>query len=376
MRGQLLQRLSEDELSRRVQEKMDAFSGLLTEEGALRILAHECGLKADKPVFHAEPLASAKAGENASVRVRVLQVFAPKAFQTSERSGTLCKARVADASGQGELVLWNQDASFFNHVSRHAVLCVKDAFVKGQDPLELHARLSTEMWVDEDGTGLPQAVTSQACVRDATGSEQDVVARVAEVLPLKEFDRNGKKGFLTKMRVADDSGSAWVACWDGNAHAAQNLSVGDAVMLEGASFRNNELHVNWAGRLLVNPKNHGLPEAPLPYPRKKLAELDGGEAVVEGTVGFVFDAKRVPKDGQGPLAFASFEFKDDSGSMRAVLFGSPAEAFLGATPDTDLSVLFPLKRDYLAGKPVRVVGYAKYNDFSKEKELVVRRVLP
>lgn len=373
MRDRLLHRFSPTDLDAKVKEKMDGYCGLLTEEGALRILAHELGLTPETPVFHPEPLASAQLGRETSVRVRVLHVFAPKTFQSAERSGQLAKARVADASAQGELVLWNQDASFFQTVSRNDVVCVKDGFVKNQNPLELHGRLATELWVDSDSSGLPEASTPRVKVLDATHPEQDVVARVVEVLPLKEFQRNGRKGFLTKMRVADDSGSAWVACWDDNARVAQQLPVGAAVTLEGASFRGNELHMGWTGRIL-SASNHALPEA-LPYPRKSVATVDGGEAVMEGRVSKVFDAKRIQKDGKDPLAFASFELKDETGSMRAVLFGSAAEAFLGAKPDTDLSVLFALKRDYLVGKSVKVVGRAKNNEFSNEKELVVKQFL-
>lgn len=375
VRAQLLERLPKTELDRRVKEKMDAYAGLLTEEGALRILAHESGFKPDAPLFHPQPLSSAQRDQRVCVKVRVLHVFPPKTFQTAERKGSLCKARIADASGHAELVLWNQDAAFLNTVQRNSVVCIKDALVKTQNPLELHSRLSTEMWVDDDDAGLPPASFSRVSVKDATGTEQDVFARVLEVQPVKGFERSGKKGFLTKMRVADESGSIGVACWDENAQAAQNLSVGAAVLLEGAAFRGGELHVNWAGRILLNPKNHALPETVLPYPKKSLSELDGGEALVEGTVVSVFDAKRIEKNGQDPLAFAAFGLKDDSASMRAVVFGSAAEAFLGAKPGTDLSMLFSLKRDYLAGKRVKLVAVAKDNEFSKERELVAKQFL-
>ena len=52
-----------------------------------------------------------------------------------------------------------------------------------------------------------------------------------------------------------------------------------------------------------------------------------------------------------------------------------AEAFLGANPVTDLSLLASLKRDYLAGKSVKLLAYAKKSTVSGQKEIVGKAVM-
>ncbi len=389
----LLSRFSAQELSALVQQKQDNFCGLLTEEGAFRIIAHENGVKGEVEPFKFGTLSEAKEGAIVSAKVRVLHVFPPKSFETSERKGRLCKMRVADSSASAELVLWNSDVSFAYKVQRNDVLLVKNVFVKVLQPLELHSRMSSEISVAEDDPSIKRSPTPLCKVSTITGNEVDLFAKVVEKQPLKEFDRAGKKGHLTRLVVADDSGKIGVACWDENAKAAQEASVGEAVKIEGAVPRNGELHLPWSGRLLLNPKGHGLAGVEvMPYPHKLLAELGAEDAVVEARVERLVDAQRLQKclkcgrkrvDGNcecgsteaRPLVYATIELSDQSGKMRAVLFDDAAEAFMGAKSTTDMATLASLKRDYLAGKTARFVGRAKVNPLSKEKELSAKAFL-
>ncbi len=398
IKERLLERFSPDQLDDAVRFKQDQFAGLLTEEAAMRVLAHEAGFIQPPDDVAYAPLQSAKGGQLLCARVRALAIFAPKRFATAERSGRLCKIRVADSSGAADLVLWNSDVDLASVVSRNDVLLLKDVFVKVQQPLELHSRLSSEVRVAGMATdvdaALPLASVPLRRLNElADGVEADVVARLVEKQPLKEFQRQGKIGYLSRIKLSDGSAESWAACWDGNAHVAQRFDVGDAVKIEGAVLKNGELSVSWSGRLLPAPSGHGLGEVAA-TPHKSLADLDGSDAVVEVRIDKVVDAQRLHKcrscgakspdktpvcacgsEDFSSLTYASLELSDSSGQFRGVMFDAAAEAFLGAKSGTDLNLLTQLKRDYLAGKNVKLLAYAKKSAVSGQKEIVGKAVL-
>ncbi|MDP2717868.1 MAG: hypothetical protein Q8P02_03945 [Candidatus Micrarchaeota archaeon] len=390
LKERLLERLSPEALDAQIRDKQEAFCGLLTEDAAVRVLAHEAGIPDVPRLFVPVPLSSAAPGVPISVVVRLMHVFAEKRFQTGSRNGRLQKARVADASGEAELVLWNQDADFFSTVRRGDVLALRDVVPKTLSPLELHGRLSSEISKSENGDGLPQAATPRVKLNALAAGEFDCACRIVEKQPLKAFERNGRKGYLCKIAVSDGSAVVPVACWDQNAHAADALAVGAPLLLEGASQKGGEIHAGWSARILVGDEQAGFSAASV-YPEKTLADLDGNAAKVAVTVQKVVDAKRSfmcpscgTKNGSSECGcgqtglpaktFVTMEVFDASAQMRAVLFDEAALSFLGAKADTDLALLFPLKRDYLAGTSLNLLAYAK-NGPGGEKEVVGKAVL-
>jgi len=397
LKEQLLQRLSADDLDDAVRRKQDQYAGLLTEEAALRVLAHENGIQPPRLPVEFSSLSSAQAGSLLSCQVRVLAVLSPKRFQSAERSGRLCKLRIADATGAADLVLWNSDVDAAAGIQRNDVLCLKDVLVKVLNPLELHSRLSSEFWVadaQETPAALPlSSVVPKSLADLREGEEADVYARVTEKQPLKEFRRQDKVGYLSKLALSDGSKTVSAACWDENAHVAQGLEIGDAVKIEGALLRNGEISVSWSGRLLRNPANHGLAEMKAATP-VLLAQLSATDAPVEVRIDKVVDAQRQYKCKScgaksaerkdvcacgspdfSSLVYVSLEVSDASGPMRAVLFDAAATDLLGAKSSTDLNILSQLKRDYLVGKVVRLTAYAKPSARTGQKELVGKAVL-
>lgn len=395
LKERLLEGISSDDLDDAVRRKQEQFAGLLTEDAALRVLAHERGVAHERPSVEFFPLSSSRVGSLVSAKVRVLNVFSPKRFQTAERSGRLCKIRIADASAVADLVLWNSDVETASRIQRNDVLCLQDVFCKIQEPMELHSRLSSEIWVsDATAPALPVSpVVSRRLGELQEGQEADVFARLVEKQPLKEFRRQDKAGYLSKIVLSDGNVRMPAACWDENAHVAQALAVGDAVKVEGAVLKNGEINVSWSGRLLPNPSNHGLAEMRM-RPPKALADLDASDATVEVRIDKVLDAQRMHKCRScgaksvqkkdlcacgspdfSSLVYASLDVSDASGAFRAVLFDSAAVDLLGAKSGTDLNLLSQLKRDYLAGKTVTLLAYAKAGFRSGQKEIVGKSVL-
>lgn len=389
MKQQLLEHFSEDDLAGKVQEKQKRFSGLLTEEAALRLVAKDHGLPLPPKETVIVPLARVSAGETATVKVRLLAAMAPKAFEREGRKGKVCNVSVVDASSGAVLVLWNQDVWSLNKIQRNDVLLLKDVFVKTLNPLEIHSRMSTEIIVAQDDPSLPKSRTILSKLSEAKGEEIDVAGRVLEKEELKRFERNGKQGSLFRFVLADSSGKKTIVAWDENASEAARAKVGDGFKAEGAYEKQGELHVSRKGRVLLNPPLE-LPSMESFYPKKTLSELGPSDAIVEAVISNVSDAQKYfkcscgkrnvlpecPCGGQSKgVSFVSFALKDDSAEKRAVMFGEPAKDFLGVQDGFDWNTFVALKKDYLVNKPIRIIAFSRKSGFSGENEVVGKHVL-
>lgn len=384
MKQQLLGSFAPEEIDAKVREKQARLSGLLTEEAALRLVAKDQGLPLPVVEAHVTSLSKASEGD-VTVRVRVQAVQSPKRFERDGRSGQVCNVHVADASGSASLVFWNQDVSALSKIRRNDVLLVKDAFVKSTSPLEIHARLSSEILVQPDDSSLPKSPVQVVSLAGAQGEEFDVSGRILDKEELKTFEKNGRKGSLLRLELSDGFVRKVLVAWDANAEAALGLSVGEAVTVESAYGKNGEIHASWRGRLMRSDTT-SLPPIESLLPSKTLDALSSENALVSATVDGVFDAQRYFKctvcgskssspecscGGTGKeIRFVALSLKDASLTCRGVLFGQAAREFLGATDTLPWPTLLALKRDYLVGKPLRLVAQGKVNSVSGKPEVV------
>jgi hypothetical protein len=74
----------------------------------------------------------------------------------------------------------------------------------------------------------------------------NVVGKVINLFPVREFERNGKKGKVVNLIVADDTSNIKVVLWDVN-HIEliekNQVSQGSVIEISNASVRDNELHL-------------------------------------------------------------------------------------------------------------------------------------
>lgn len=74
----------------------------------------------------------------------------------------------------------------------------------------------------------------------------NVIGKILEIYPVREFNKNGREGRVCNMLVADESSNTKVVLWD--AHHIDlvkngKLLKGDVVEISNASVRNGEIHL-------------------------------------------------------------------------------------------------------------------------------------
>ena len=415
MRELLLARTgwNDAELASRMRKKQDDFAGLLTDDGAIELLARENGLQVDKPVaFNPTPLASAMAGDTADFLVRALAIPASRSFSTQNAEGEVCNVAITDGTTAATLVLWNRDARDLvdsGKIERNDLLEIRNALVKNASPLEIHARLTTEITVANDRYPSTIQVSEVPLVTldCAESPEFDSFARILQKGDVREFQRaedtrrmasQPKKSFVLNLSIADASGQKNLVLWDKNALIGSRAKVGDAVKLESAYSRNAEINLSGKGRLIINPRSHSLETREQlyskNYPRKtinELAQLEGGDYALEATLSALSSGQRHYKCACGrknqgetcecgqtgrEIILAIAELSDETSQIRCAFFGSEAKTLLGVRDFTlPLETILSLKRDYLAGKKILLIVSPKHNSFSNKTELTARHIL-
>ncbi len=121
--------LSDAEIEERMHNKLEEVGGLLTEEGALTIIASELGITEKQEYLRIADLTDSMS--NVNIAGRVLGVTEPREFQRSDGSkGAVSNVILADKTGKTALTLWDHDVRLTEQIKRGDVLKIIDGITR------------------------------------------------------------------------------------------------------------------------------------------------------------------------------------------------------------------------------------------------------
>lgn len=121
--------LSDNEIEERIQQKLEEVKGLLTEEGALSLIADELGIREETKYLRIGDLLDGMT--NVNIAGRVLGWTEPREFQRSDGSaGAVSNVILADKTGKVALTLWNHDVRLTEQIKRGDVLKIVDGITR------------------------------------------------------------------------------------------------------------------------------------------------------------------------------------------------------------------------------------------------------
>ncbi len=196
--------LSDEEISEKVQEKLEQLNGLISEDGAIHILANELGVKLEKsvPVQGEEVKINNLTLETrgAIVAGRVVQKWDIKEFDRNGRQGRVASLLLGDETGVTRLVFWNDQVDAFEDLKVNDVLRIKNPFVKQsyqKDRVEMQLNDQSLLEVNPEGLEIkaPQRSSDrpervQKYIKDLEGGEENVeiVATIVQVYDPRFYD--------------------------------------------------------------------------------------------------------------------------------------------------------------------------------------------
>lgn len=400
-------------------EKREKFSGLLTEDGALFLLAKEFGasMELEQTVSEQASIAKLEKGmQGIDVKATVKQVFAPREFERNGKKGTRCTLVVSDSSGETMLTLWHKDVKKLDElaVEKGTVLLLKNCFVSeynGQKQLNLSYNGALEVLEQPK-----ESATKK--IREITAGMKGInlIARVQQAFDTKKFDKadGTGKGELCPFVLNDGTGTMRAVAWNELAKKADRLDAGTLVKISNAytkqGMRGIELHLGNSARIMANPKTeNAVPElAQLLRQnavKKSIATLQEGQELQEinaeildlnPSLYFLVCPKcgKKPERLEGKLAcnncgevkkgeirlVLSATVSDNSGIINAVFYGEQAEQLSGLTgimleqelETKDRDTILNELRQKLQGRKITLFGNARKNKMNEELEFAVK----
>lgn len=347
-------------------------------------------------------------------------------FNRGETEGTVASVSVSDETGSTRLVLWDEQADWFDKLEVGDSIRIESGYVRldRNNTAELHLGRRGRI-TQTAGKGPPSSLPLAKVMRlknlragDFGTVEVTVIANNGVSSFLRRDGREGKRLVLT---LADESGQVRAVAWGRAADELADLAKGSILRLENSGCRAGlrqelELHISDSTHVVRNPPGVkiGSPSTELvqvdriDQPLQWLADVtEGNAATVRGTIvqvghqRSVYDAcpncsrkvsqggKKItcPKCGSIPRSephlIAIVAVDDGTENMRARLIGAPAEKLLGITGAEAKTIVEesgredePVARveDSLLGREVILSGRIRLNTFSNELELAVAAV--
>ncbi len=237
----------------------------------------------------------------------------------------------------------------------------------------------------------------------------NVVAKVINLFPVREYSKNGREGKVANFVVADDTGSTRVVLWDVN-HIALiedgTIKEGDVVEIKNGATRDMEIHLSGFSEIKKSSKVFDSIKSGAVTADVTLVEARQGQSVrIRGTVVQVFSPRfysvcpecnkkallappQVPsEEGKGETykcaehgvitpkdrAILNFVLDDGTETMRIVMF---SDQIALVVPEEDLkdeakALAF---RDGFIGTEIYLSGNVKRNNFFDNLEIVASGV--
>ncbi|MBT3398021.1 DUF2240 family protein [archaeon] len=227
----------------------------------------------------------------------------------------------------------------------------------------------------------------------------NVVGKVINLFPVREFEKNGRSGKVANIIIADDTGNTRVVLWDTN-HISLiedgTIKQDDVVEIRNGATRDNEIHLSGFSEFKKSDKVMGEVQTEKMTSEKTVEEIQQGQSVkIRGTIVQIFQPrfysvcpecnKKVAQDAEGfscnehgkvqpkDRAILNFVLDDGTETVRVVMFSDQINLLI---PEEDLkdpekAIAF---RDDLLGTELYVSGNVKRNQFFNNLEIVASGV--
>jgi replication factor A1 len=227
----------------------------------------------------------------------------------------------------------------------------------------------------------------------------NVVAKIINLFPIREYSKNGREGKVANFVIADDTGSTRVVLWDVN-HIALiedgTIKEGDVVEIKNGATRDMEIHLSGFSEIKKSEKVMDDVKSGPVTAEVTLAEARQGQSVrIRGTVVQVFSPrfysvcpecnKKALQEGEGykcaehgvitPKARAILNFVLDDGTetMRIVMFSDQINALIPEEDLKDEAKALAFRDDFI-GTEIYLSGNVKTNNFFNNLEIIASGV--
>lgn len=204
-------KISEEDLKRKIKEKMDSLGSLISEEGAAHIIANELGVALHSAAAAAETKLNElhSSMKNVTVLVKVLKKYDIRTFGEDGKVGNLF---VGDETGFSRITFWNDKTKYLEGIQEGDILLIQNAYTKENNGrIEIHMGNSSNCVVNPKGRTVEvkerqesQAEAQEKKLQDITDKDTfvNITATIVQVYDPRFFESCP----VCKKRMREESG--------------------------------------------------------------------------------------------------------------------------------------------------------------------------
>jgi replication factor A1 len=261
--------MSEKDIDTRVKEKLDSLAGLISQDGAIHIIANELGvtLTPDRDNLKVKDLLPGMRG--IMLNLRVVKKYELREFNKEGRAGKVASFLAGDETGVVRVTLWNEQTDDFAAVTEGMTVQLNQASVKeNQNRVELHLGTGSELVLNPKGVVVnvnagatdDRAYTIKK-IGELTETDEfvDILGTIVQVFDPRTFTKKtGTEGVVTNAVIDDGSGTIRASFWDDDARTLLGESMSRPEQLADTKLELLGQIVKVQGRCKLNPTYNSL----------------------------------------------------------------------------------------------------------------------
>ncbi|MFT4313026.1 MAG: hypothetical protein ACMXYA_01335 [Candidatus Woesearchaeota archaeon] len=166
---------SQDEIETLVAKKLDEFSGLISQEGALHVVAHDLGVSLTDQIQTPLSVKDIKPGQKGvKIECKILKKYAVSTFEREQGKGTVGSILIGDETGVMRITFWHEQTTKMEELTEDSTYTFENLTAKdNQGRTELtYTQSSSVSPLDKDITVSQQTqpvhVEKRTKIADAT----------------------------------------------------------------------------------------------------------------------------------------------------------------------------------------------------------------
>ena len=341
--------LTRKEINAMVEEKKNELKGLISEEGALFIIAKELGvdvkdenkdLLKDIDINIADVTTNMK---NITLIGRVKQIN--KTFNFNKKDGGTGKGGsfiLHDNTGDIKVVVWDDHTKVLeqSEFERNELVKILNGYArKGKyEGIEVHiGRLSKIILSPEDVDykKYPKIKEIFTSINDInlSLSSVSIEGKIMQIFPIKEFTKkNGEKGKVSSLTVIDSTGTTKVTFWNEDTEKITGLNIDDIISITNLIPRLSTLDSKSIDLFCTSYSNIEKKDKKIKIESKfteNIRELQEKQGIVsfKGIISSVDNLKKVTMKTGEDIYLLGFVISDKSDWIRATIWREKAEEY-------------------------------------------------
>lgn len=369
--------LNRKEIKNLVEEKKNELKGLISEEGALFIIAKELGVNVKQENKELLKDIEIKISDitpnmkNITLVGRINQIN--KVFTFNKKDGEIGNVGsfiLHDNSGDIRIVLWDDQTQIFNHpeFERNELVKILNGYArKGKmEETEVHiGRLGKILIAPEDidYKNYPKIKDEYIPIKDInlSLSSISIEGKIGQIFPIKEFTKkNDELGKVCTIIIMDSTGSTKVTFWNEDTSRIDDLKVNDFVSITNLNPKLStynpdsiDLYITRNSSIIKQDKNVDIEGQSI----KHINDLQKEQGLVsfQGVISSVDNLKKISLKSGEEVFLLGFIISDESDWIRVTVWRDRAEEF---------------SKKIIIGKGILLKNVLlKYSNFSSRNEI-------